>query len=253
VAGQGRALTVTGDGAEAGPGGNLVVLDETRSFAAPEGLFQIPRIESSEEVFEVDIPEGLQLSLIDLATPEASLAAGAELEARPERGATGRLRLVVRWSHPVPAGSVQFRLRVHASPDGTPPPVVTPLTEPGSHNRMRALIEQDAPVDLAIDGPVAEAFRTQIIERGGQFIGAETQSRHAGPVSLALTGGEIVLIVIGVLAAICIVVGFATFGAVLIIAMQKGYNIENAGYNVAVGEGASRQEHEMVFNIRKPE
>ncbi|MCL6285093.1 hypothetical protein M3P21_16305 [Ruegeria sp. 2012CJ41-6] len=251
--GQGRALTVTGDGAEAGPGGNLVVLDEARSFAAPEGLFQIPRIESGEEVFEVDIPEGLQLSLIDLATPGASLAAGAEVVDRPARGATSRLRLLVRWSHPVPTGSLQFRLRVHASPDGTPPPVVTPLTEPGSHNRMRALIEQDAAVDLAIDGPVAETFRTQILERGGQFIGAETQSHLARPFDGGLSAGSIVLISLAVIAAVCVVVGFATFGAVLIIAMQKGYNIENAGYNVAVGEGASRQEHEMVFNIRKPE
>ncbi|MDP5217008.1 hypothetical protein Q5Y75_07250 [Ruegeria sp. 2205SS24-7] len=228
------------------------MLDETRSFAADEGLFQLPRLESGEEVFEVDIPEGLQLSLIDLATPEASLAAGAELEARPERGTTGRLRLVVRWAHPVPAGNVSFRLRVHASADGTPPPVTTPLTEPNSHTRMRTLIEQDAPVDLAIDGPITEAFRTQIIERGGQFIGAESQSHLARPLE-GLTAGSIVLIVLGVLAAICIVLGFATFGAVLIVAMQKGYNIENAGYKVAVGEGAGRQEHEMVFNIRKPE
>ncbi|WP_372571770.1 hypothetical protein [Ruegeria jejuensis] len=228
------------------------MLDEIRSFAADKGLFQLPRVANGEEVFEVDIPEGLQLSLIDLATPEASLAAGAELEARPERGTTGRLRLVVRWAHPVPAGNVSFRLRVHASPDGTPPPVITPLTEPNSHTRMRTLIEQDAPVDLAIDGPVAEAFRTQIIERGGQFIGAESQSHLARPFE-GLTAGSIVLIVLGVLAAICIVLGFATFGAVLIVAMQKGYNIENAGYKVAVGEGASRQEHEMVFNIRKPE
>jgi len=213
-------------------------------------------VESGSESFEVTIPEGQRLSLVDLATPEASLLAGAVLEHRPQRGATGTLRLTVNWSHPVPAGNLTFRLRVYASADATPPPVTTPLTEPGSHDRLRALVEQDAPVDLSVGGPLVRVFQEQIVQRGGQIVGLNDGDRRVTR-TMVVDGGvtEVMVIagiVIAVLAAICIVVGFATFGAVLLIAMHKGYNVDNAGYQVAVGEGESRQEHKMVFNLRKP-
>lgn len=246
MGGRAWTLTATTNDVEAGPHGNVLVLDEMPSYMAPEGMFQLPRIERGEEVFDVVIPDGLQLSLIDLATPDASMLATAEIVNRPARGATGALQLRVRWSYPVPLGSLQFRLRVYASPDGTPPPVITPLIEPGSHNRMRTLIEQDAPVDMTIDGPLANTFKTQILDRGGSLLNIKPDSD--GGVSAGT-----VVVIIAVVAAICIGVGFATFGAVLIIAMQKGYNIDDAGYKVVVGEGSTRQEHNMVFNIRKPD
>lgn len=233
-----------------------MVLNETRRFAAPEGLLQIPGVESGTEVFDVDIPDGLQLSLIDLATPEAAAMSGAEIAERPERGATGRVRIAISWSHPKPMGQVTFQLRVYASPDGTPPPVKAPLTEPGSDARLRRLVDQNAPVDLAVTGPMAQAFHDQILQRGGRIEQlAGTSGQVPGMASPMLTGVEIAAIVavsLAVIAAICIALGLATFGAVLLMAMQKGYDIEDAGYKVAVGEGESRQEHEMVFNIRKP-
>ncbi|MFV0385038.1 hypothetical protein, partial [Paracoccus sp. (in: a-proteobacteria)] len=72
----------------------------------------MPRIDSGEESFDVTIPQGLRLALVDLALTEASIGAGAELATLPPRGTTGRLRLAVRWRHPVPAGALTFRLRV---------------------------------------------------------------------------------------------------------------------------------------------
>lgn len=227
-----------------------------RSFTAPEGLLQLPRVESGAEIFEVTIPEGLQLSLVDLATPEASAMASAELASRPARGATGRHSLRINWSHPVPMGAVRFRLRVYASPDGTPPPINVPITEPGVERRTRLLVEQDAPVDMAVEGPLVQVFHDQILARGGEI--GPLQDPAAAGLSRPFDAGVIsgptaaVIISLAVIAAICIAIGLAAFAAVLFFALSKGYNVENAGYTVAVGEGKSRQEHQMVFNLRQP-
>jgi len=226
-----------------------VVLDVERSFRAPEGLFQVPRMESGDETFEVDIPDGLRLALVDLALTEAVPLAGAEVESRPAPGATGRLALRVRWTYPVPMGHVAFRLRVHASPEGKAPPVAVSITEPGGDRRLRALFEQDCPVDLAVSGPVAAAFHDQVLQRGGE-VAPLARPSVAGVDDAVIVA--IVAVSIAVIAATCIVLGLATFGAVLFFAMSKGYDIDDAGYTVAVGEGQSRQEHRMVFNIRQP-
>jgi hypothetical protein len=60
-------------------------------------LLQLPRLETGAETFEVAVPEGLRLSVVDLALPEAVPLATAEVENRPSPGATGRLRLRVTW------------------------------------------------------------------------------------------------------------------------------------------------------------
>jgi hypothetical protein len=175
--------------------------------------------------------------------------AGAEVENRPATGATGRISLRVRWSYPVPMGQVAFRLRVYASPEGKAPPVTVSVTEPGSDRRMRALFEQDGPVDLAVTGPLAEQFPDQVLARGGELTPL-TRPSVTGVDDATVVA--IVAVSIAVIAATCIALGLATFGAVLFFAMSKGYNVDDAGYTVAVGEGQSRQEHQMVFNIRQP-
>lgn len=234
--------------ADAGPEAETPVLDETRRHAAQEGLFQVPRLETGTDTFEVDIPASRQLALIDLATTEDAPLASAEIAERPQAGATGRVTIRVRWSHPVPMGQIAYRLRVHASQDGRPPAVLVSVGEPAIERRLRALVEQDAPVDLAVTGPMAEAFHQQILERGGQVV----------PLARSMDGGVVsgptaaVIVSLAVIAAICVALGLAVLAGVVIFAISKGYNIDNAGYKVGVGEGASRQEHQMVFNIRQP-
>ena len=95
-----------------------------------------------------------------------------------------------------------------ASPGGRPPAPVVELAEPASNKQMRRLFEKDASVDMALSG------------------------------LLALT-----LPLVSVIFAICVTLGFAAFGALLIMAMHKGYNINDAGYQVALGEGETCQEH----------
>jgi len=239
---------------EADETGNIVVLSESRSFQAPRGLFQLPRMESGTTDYDVTIPEGYQLSLIDLSTPEATSLAGAEIENRPAMGATGRLKIRVNWSYPVPLGKLDYDLKIYASPDGVASPVTVSITEPGANTRMRALMEQDSPVDLAIEGSLVQVFYDQIIARGGEIDPIPTSDQDGGilaKTAAAITAGG-AAVLIAMIVATCVAIGFATFAAVLIFAIAKGYNIDNAGYKVAVGQGKSRQEHQMVFNIRQP-
>ena len=247
-------MALTGNSAGADPAltatSNRLIFEETRRFAAPDGLLQFPRVETGTEVFDITVPDGLKLSLVDLATPQSSILAGAEVTDRPTRGVEGSQRVSVDWSYPVPTGSLEFTLRVYASPDGTPPAVTAPVNEPGSNKRLENLIAQNAPVDLAIQGPIAEQFKRQILDRGGQIIGRSDDQYARALVDPTTTS---IIVAIAVVAAVCIVLGFVVFGAVLFMAMEKGYNIDDAGYKVAVGEGQSRQEHQMVFKIRKPE
>ena len=79
-------------------------------------------------------------------------------------------------------------------------------------------------------------------------IGASIISTAANFAGIA----AIVTISLAAIAATCILIGMATFAAVLFYAISRGYDIENAGYMVAVGEGESRQEHQMVFSLRQP-
>jgi hypothetical protein len=226
----------------------VTVLDATRNHVAPQGLFQLPRIESGTETFDFEIPAGLQLALIDIELTDSVPLASAELDGGPARGATGRQSVSVKWSHPVPLGKIAYRIKVYASSTGAPPPVTIGMTEPGVERRLRALVEQDVPIDLAVGGELAKRFHDEILSRGGQII----------PLAKSMDGGIIsgptaaVIIGLAVIAAICIVVGMAVLAGVIFIAISKGYNIDDAGYKVAVGEGKSRQEHQMVFKIRQP-
>lgn len=225
-----------------------VVLDVRRSFQAPEGFLQVPRLQTGSEAFDIVVPDGLQLALVDLALTDAPPLTSADITQQPARGAVGLQQVTVRWSYPVPFGRVAFRLRVHATADGTPPPVTVILTEPASERRMRALIAQDCPVDLGVEGALVQVFHDQILSRGGSI------AALARPMDGGIISGPtaVVVISLAVIAAICVLVGFAAFAAVVIIAINKGYNVDNAGYKVAVGEGTSRQEHQMLFNLRKP-
>lgn len=245
----GRGVSLAApDGAEAGPDTHIVILSQRRHHAAPEGIFQLPHIASGTEQFEITVPEGMQLSLVDLALEHSVPTAMAELVDPPGRGATGRQVVRVRWSHPVPLGRIDYRVTAYASPQGRPPPVLVPIGEPGVEHRLRRLVEQDAPVDLAVTGQLAQAFHDQILARGGRILPL------ASPMDGGVISGPTAVVIIGlaVIAAICIALGMAVIAAVIFFAISKGYNIDNAGYKVAVGEGNSRQEHQMVFNIRQP-
>jgi hypothetical protein len=105
--------------------------------------------------------------------------------------------------------------------------VTVPIGEPGGDRRMRTWFEQDGAVDLAVTGPLAEAFKSQILDRGGR-IEPMARASVAGVDDAVIIA--VVAVSIAVIAAACIALGMATFGAVLLFAMSKGYNVDDAGY-----------------------
>jgi hypothetical protein len=44
-----------------------------------------------------------------------------------------------------------------------------------------------------------------------------------------------------------------TFADMIRRAMDKGYDIKDTKYKTSVGEGESKQDHEMVFNLKRPQ
>jgi hypothetical protein len=56
------------------------------------------------------------------------------------------------------------------------------------------------------------------------------------------------IVVFGVLVAL----GLLTLGAIIKMALDKGYNIKDTKYKAGVGEGQLRQDHEIAFNIMRP-
>ena len=75
---------------------------------------------------------------------------------------------------------------------------------------------------------------------------ARTQPSEA--IIIAITTISIVVILAAV-----VVIGFMTLYAVLKQAMDQGYDVKDTKYKAAVGEGDTRQEHEMQFNLTKPQ
>ena len=49
-----------------------------------------------------------------------------------------------------------------------------------------------------------------------------------------------------------VMLGFMMLYAVLTQAMNKGYDVKDTKYKAVTGEGESRQEHEMLFNLTQP-
>mgnify|MGYP000359391725 CR=1 FL=1 len=222
----------------------MVVLDQPRRHEATGGMLQMPRIASGRDVFHLEWPPGSRGGVVDLEIVSSSPLASATLVERPRPGGSGRQRLVVEWRHPVPGGHVEYRVRALASGDDRPPVVSMPINTSGSPDRLRTLVEQGVPVDLTVDGPLAQAFHQHIVSRVG--------SHSASVRTLEAISAGTIAVVIAIVIAVCVALGLAAFASVLIYAMSQGYDIEDAGYQVAVGEGASRQEHRMTFQLRPP-
>lgn len=215
------------------------VLNETRSHEDPANFpINLPEPGSGTDQFSVTIPQGLQLAHVDIEFQDLTLLAKAGILSPPARGSTGNQRIHVRWSHP-PYGKVAYRLRVWASTDGTSQPVMVDHDETGFEIRSKLLLAQSVPVNARVVGQKAAMLNNAIEAQRGSAA-AQTQELITAAVIIVL-----------ILAAV-VVVGMIVLYAVLHKAMEDGYDVEDTKYKAAVGEGETRQEHEMVFNLRKP-
>jgi len=164
---------------------------------------------------------------------------------RPIRGATGRQRAVVKWSHP-PYGKMTYRLRAIASPNGQSGATLIEEGPPGVEDRMKLLLDQDVPISVLVRGPRARMLYEAIRQKQQEQKGEQRAVAMVEPITI-VAGIAIVMVIAAV-----IMLGFMVLYAVLTDAMSKGYDVKDTKYKAAAGEGESRQEHKLVFNLTQP-
>jgi hypothetical protein len=230
------------EASSAAPESAHVALDEARTHEDPAKFPALPSFGGGEDVFEAAIPDGMKLAHVDIATLEASPLARAELQSVPKRGSTGKVRIVVRWSH-APYGKIRYRIGVIASAGGLSPSVPVEHGTPGFEDRMKLLLAQDVPVDLVFRGETAERLNGAIEklkrERGA---GEEARTQEF------ITAGVVITLII----AAAVVIGLIAVVGLFQMAMEKGYDIRNSKFKAAAGEGPSRIEQELELNLSPP-
>lgn len=222
------------------------VAEERRIHRDPNNFpVNLPEPGSGTDRFRIHIPPGLRFALVDLDVGELSPLADLEITGIPALGAEGEVEIAVRWSH-APYGAVAYTLKVYANAEGRPPTVLLVDGSTGFAQRSKALIRQDAPVSVEVRGLKADALRVAV-ERAAA---PETPSRAMfEPVTIAIVA--LGAIGIAALGAILIALGLFVFYSLVQQAMQKEYDIQDTGFKAGMGEGESRTEQAMVFNLKK--
>jgi len=215
----------------------------------PDGLINLPEAGNGQDQHDFDIPAGLMFSRWDVELLEMTLGAMCRVSNAPGAGETGPQSILVDWSY-LPYSKASYRLRAYASPDGRAAPATIVLDEPNWLERAQDQVGQGVPLNVAIRGQKAKVLYDALVQHQNQSE-AQGVSRafFAGvddAVIIAIAGVAIVVVL-----SIVVVTGMVTFGLLLKEAMDKGYDITDTRYTVATGEGESRQEHEMVFNLTR--
>ena len=218
----------------------------------PNRLINLPEPGNGQDLHEFEIPDGLRFSRWEVEVIELSTGAGYAVNNPPEAGVTGRQMIQIDWSH-LPYGTVHYRLSVYASTDGRPSTARIVLDQEHWLSQAKDQVAQGVPIDVVIQGPKAKLLYEAIRERQadtGQ--GTMTEAFYAPgtetAVIVAITSISIALVL-----SLVVVIGMVTFALLLRDAMEKGYDIADTKYTVKTGEGESRQEHEMVFNLSRPQ
>lgn len=223
-----------------------LIYDEVREHIDPSNFpIDIPEPGRGDEVHRARIPAGLKFSRWEVRYIEASPGVGHEISRQPQRGSSGNATLGLKWWH-LPYGKLRYRVRLYASPDGTPGvPESMTVGDPGYETWIREQISQDAPAQIKIKGEDAKRVHELLQQRM-----AETEPAPGSPP----VGRQLVatIVIIAIIAAIVIVIGMAVLAVILYEAMERDYDIEDTKYKAAVGSGETKQEHELAFNLTKP-
>lgn len=233
---QGQVLTLVPS-----PEQSLLLEEERLHEDHSQFPVNLPEPGKGEDRFTLNIPEGMQFAHLDIEYLDRSPLASVEVMQQPTRGTQGSQQVVLKWSHP-PYGKVQYRVRAYASADGSSTPVRVEEGANGADDRLKLLIEQDVPVQMVVKGRRARMLY-EAIRRAEQ---QQPQSRATVEPITIVAGVAIVVVIAAV-----VMLGFMMLYAVLTQAMNKGYDVEDTSYTAAAGEGATRQEHELLFNLTK--
>src|SRR5262249_24043445 len=142
--------------------------------------------------------------------------------------------------------------RAFGSPDGAsaPPPVM--YGAPGWEERAKQQVDQGIPLSVAVRGdkvrPLYEVLKAKVPESGKAQEYARAQVAGVDDAIILAGIGAVVMVLLGILAAF----GLAVVAAVIKMAVDKGYNVNDSKFKFGEGDGTSRQDDEVTFNLSQP-
>lgn len=232
-------------------GGEKLIAEAEKEHADPKNFpIDLPEPGKGADVFKIAVPKGLKFSRWEVEVTALSAGAGYKIAEAPKAGAEGSSKIVVEWWH-LPYGKIDYKLKAYASPDGkSAASEKIVFDSPGWMEKAKDQLKQGLPMSLAVKGEKAKQIYEAI-----QKHQAGNQSKQAGGISIAMEPITItVVVLVGiVIFGILVALGLLTLGAIIKMALDKGYNVKDTKYKAGVGEGQLRQDHEIAFNITKPE
>lgn len=223
-----------------------VIAEFTKEHSDPKNFpIDLPEFGGGTDIFPVEIPNGLKLSRWEVEVLESSTGARYKVVKFPSPKSEGKQEIHIEWNH-LPYGKIHYKLKVYASPDGSGTPEKIYFDSSGWMEKSKDRILQGIPFELAVKGEKAkkiyEALRKKQSENARQSSYEDYSTAMFAPA----------IIIAGIIAAV-IALGFLTLGAIIKMALDKGYDVKDTKYKAGAGEGQSRQEHEIAFNITRPE
>ncbi|MEZ5426046.1 MAG: N-acetylmuramoyl-L-alanine amidase [Pyrinomonadaceae bacterium] len=231
--------------------GEQLISETVREHSDPKNFpIDLPEPGKGTDVISFSVPPELKFSRWELETTAVSAGAGYKVVKGPRPGTGGNRKISVDWWHP-PYGKINYKLKVYASPDGRTGEAERILFDsPGWLEKARDQISQGVPLSLAVKGEKAKQIFEAIQKYQSLHSGKQT-----GDVAVAMEPVTItVVILVGiVIFGILVALGLITLGTIIKMALDKGYNVKDTKFKAAVGEGQLKQEHEIAFNLTRPE
>lgn len=226
---------------------------EKRSHASSNDWNLLPGGGTDTISFTVPSGERFTRYSIDLLTP--SLTSGYEVVSAPKRGATGQQKMRIKY-HYAPFNKVSYRVRLYY---GKPGPVEIAVDSTDWLNRVKDAIAQKLEVRLAVHGAQARELYRQLLllaphdvivpadlfyepdesdNEPDNDVAIDQPQDGQQPIA-TLSEPVAVTITLGVLGALVIIAGFATIASVLMMAMHRGYAIDNAEFTADTPAGGA--------------
>lgn len=214
----------------------------------------LPEPGKGTDTFQISIPKDLKLSRWEVEVTAISTGAGYKVAQSPKSGAEGTQQISVDWWH-LPYGKINYKFIAYASPDGKSSAVEKIVFEKaGWMEKAKDQIAQENGLQLVVKGKKAKQIY-EAMKKHQAKQGKNPQQMEFDDVATAMEPVTItVVILVGiVIFGILVALGLLTLGAIIKMALDKGYNVKDTKFKAGVGEGQLRQDHELAFNLTKPE
>ncbi|MBC7898742.1 MAG: N-acetylmuramoyl-L-alanine amidase [Saprospiraceae bacterium] len=230
------------------------IVNVRKEHADPKNFpIDLPEPGKGTDSIKVNIPNGLKFSRWEVEILATSIGSGYEVAQSPQTGAEGSHKIDVEWWH-LPYGKFEYRLKAYASPDGKSSAVEKIVFDKaGWMEKAKDQVSQGQALQLAVKGEKAKQIY-EAIQKHQASQGKNAQQSSYGDIAIAMEPITItVVVLVGiVIFGILVALGLLTLGAIIKMALDKGYNIKDTKFKAGVGEGQLRQDHEIAFNLTKP-